>query len=171
MISWFVCALIYVWTKLLNSVIFTAGRLLAAVEILVSAYGVNDWSSTSHLSAPNTEKTERMKEKERGGANDRFWTNGLLHRLPSLFQAHTSFDTRKGNNAPPLRKKYSFEKLQKMRSGPFSALLFVLVLTLAEGQDQLEGEKVARFKKVYRVGSQTLTVSLHQFHLQLIIAG
>ena len=59
--------LISVWTKLLNSVIFTAGRLLAAVEILVSAYGVNDCSSTSHLSAPNTEKTERMKEKERGG--------------------------------------------------------------------------------------------------------
>ena len=58
-----------------------------------------------------------------------------------------------------------------MRSGPFSALLFVLVLTLAEGQDQLEGEKVARFKKVNRVGLQTSTISLHQFHLQLIIAG
>ena len=35
-----------------------------------------------------------------------------------------------------------------MRGGPFAALVFVLVLTLSEGQDQLEGEKVARFKKV-----------------------
>ena len=42
------CALIYVWTKLLNSVIFTAGRLLAAVEILVSAYGVNAMIEVVH---------------------------------------------------------------------------------------------------------------------------
>ena len=118
-------------------------------------------------------REDRADERERkgGGANDRFWTNGLLHRLASLFQAHTSFDTRKGNNARPLRQKYSFENLQKMRGGPFAALLFVLVLTLSEGQDQLEGEKVARFKKVNRVGSQTSSLSLHQFHLQLIIAG
>ena len=70
-----------------------------------------------------------------------------------------------------MRQKYSFENLQKMRGGPFAALVFVLVLTLSEGQDQLEGEKVARFNIVNRVGSQTSTLSLHQFHLQLIIAG
>ena len=107
MISRFVCALIYVWTKLLNSVIFTAGRLLAAVEVLVSAYGVNDWSSTSHLSAPNTEKTEQLKEKERGGGGsqwkvlDQWLTTQTGFSLPSSYfiwysirKQRSSFETK-----------------------------------------------------------------------------